>query len=125
VLSKGETIIVYQVADPNRSKRADEQWKKTPRAQRGKLTGSPTTRTTSSNVPDDEDRDGDAGEPAEPARESAAGAERGESASTDGVQRKRDVKHAQHPDTTEASKPRTRQDASSGGGPVTKPAQVR
>ncbi|HEX3761846.1 MAG TPA: LysM peptidoglycan-binding domain-containing protein, partial [Kofleriaceae bacterium] len=53
VLSKGQTIIVYQVADPGRSKRADEQWKKTPRARRGKLSGTRTARTTSSNVPDD------------------------------------------------------------------------
>jgi LysM repeat protein len=37
VLSKGQTIIVYQVADPNRSKRADEQWKKTPRTQRAPM----------------------------------------------------------------------------------------
>jgi membrane-bound lytic murein transglycosylase D len=67
VLAKGQTIIVYQVADPGRSKRADEQWKKTPRARRGKLTGARTARTTSSNVPDDsseadaETDDGDAG----------------------------------------------------------------
>ncbi|MBC7976934.1 MAG: transglycosylase SLT domain-containing protein, partial [Myxococcales bacterium] len=39
VLAKGQTIIVYQVADPNRSKRADEQWRKTPRSRRGKLAG--------------------------------------------------------------------------------------
>ena len=55
VLAKGQTIIVYQVADPNRSKRADEQWRKTPRAMRGKLTGSPAGRTASSNVPDDDE----------------------------------------------------------------------
>ena len=60
VLSKGQTIIVYQVADPNRSKRADEQWRKTPRAMRGKLAGSPAARTASSNVPDD-DEAGDLG----------------------------------------------------------------
>jgi hypothetical protein len=71
VLGKGQTIIVYQVADPGRSKRADDQWKKTPRARRGKLTGARTARTTSSNVPDDggeadaEADDGNA--PAQPA----------------------------------------------------------
>jgi len=54
VLAKGQTIIVYQVSDPNRSKRADEQWKKTPRARRGKLTGTHASRTASTNVPDDE-----------------------------------------------------------------------
>ncbi|HTR55197.1 MAG TPA: LysM peptidoglycan-binding domain-containing protein [Kofleriaceae bacterium] len=36
VLDKGQKIIVYEVADPSRSARADEQWKKTPRARRGK-----------------------------------------------------------------------------------------
>jgi membrane-bound lytic murein transglycosylase D len=40
VLAKGQSIIVYQVADPRRSKRADDQWKKTPRGNRGKLVGS-------------------------------------------------------------------------------------
>jgi membrane-bound lytic murein transglycosylase D len=54
VLTKGQTIIVYQVADPSRSKRADEQWKKTPRTRRGKLTGSHAARTASANVPDDD-----------------------------------------------------------------------
>jgi hypothetical protein len=54
VLSKGQAIIVYQVADPNRSKRADEQWKKTPRARRGKLSGTPAARTASANLPDEE-----------------------------------------------------------------------
>jgi hypothetical protein len=58
VLDKGQTIIVYQVADPSRSKRADDQWKKTPRARRGKVTGDRAARTTSSNVPDDGDEDG-------------------------------------------------------------------
>lgn len=52
VLTRGQTIIVYQVADRTRSKRAEDQWKKTPRARRGKLSGSRTARTTSSNVPD-------------------------------------------------------------------------
>ncbi len=35
-LEPGQTIVVYEVADPSRSKRADEQWHKTPRARRGK-----------------------------------------------------------------------------------------
>jgi len=38
VLEAGQTIVVYEVADPSRSKRADEQWHKTPRARRGKTT---------------------------------------------------------------------------------------
>ncbi len=45
VLDKGQTIVVYEVADPKRSTRAEEQWKKTPRARRGKVTGAgPVTR---------------------------------------------------------------------------------
>ncbi len=54
VLDKGETIIVYQVKDPSRSKRADEQWQKTPKAHRGKVTGTPAARTASEDKPEDE-----------------------------------------------------------------------
>jgi membrane-bound lytic murein transglycosylase D len=36
-LDPGTTIIVYEVADPKRSSRAEEQWKKMPRARRGKV----------------------------------------------------------------------------------------
>ncbi len=55
VLDKGETIIVYEVKDPSRSKRADEQWQKTPRARRGKVSGAATTRSASEDKkPDDE-----------------------------------------------------------------------
>jgi membrane-bound lytic murein transglycosylase D len=46
VLAKGQKIIVYQVADPSRSERAEEQWKKTPKAKRTK-TASPRPKTTS------------------------------------------------------------------------------
>jgi membrane-bound lytic murein transglycosylase D len=66
VLTKGQTIIVYQVADPSRSKRADEQWRKTPRSMRGKLAGAPAARTASGNLPDDDSGDGDAAESDEP-----------------------------------------------------------
>jgi membrane-bound lytic murein transglycosylase D len=38
VLDKGQTIVVYQVADPSRSARAEEQWRKTPQARRAKRT---------------------------------------------------------------------------------------
>jgi len=52
VLEAGQKITVYSVSDPGRSARADEQWKKTPRARRGKPTaprtasegGGPVTR---------------------------------------------------------------------------------
>lgn len=37
VLAKGDKIIVYVVSDPKRSERAEEQWKKTPKSQRGKV----------------------------------------------------------------------------------------
>jgi membrane-bound lytic murein transglycosylase D len=66
VLAKGQTIIVYQVADPSRSKRADDQWRKTPRARRGKVAGSRAARTASSNVPDDHPGDADASDDDEP-----------------------------------------------------------
>lgn len=46
VLAKGQKIIVYQVADPTRSERAEEQWKKTPKAKRTK-TATQRPKTTS------------------------------------------------------------------------------
>jgi membrane-bound lytic murein transglycosylase D len=73
VLTKGQTVIVYQVADPSRSKRADEQWKKTPRAQRGKLTGARAGRTASANVPDDESGEGEGDDEADSGRPQGAG----------------------------------------------------
>jgi membrane-bound lytic murein transglycosylase D len=48
-LSKGDKVIVYQVADPRRSERAAEQWQKTPKARRGKLAGEPARGTASEN----------------------------------------------------------------------------
>nr|MBA3504067.1 LysM peptidoglycan-binding domain-containing protein [Deltaproteobacteria bacterium] len=47
VLSKGDKIIVYQVSDPTRSERAEEQWRKTPKARRGKITGTPAETSAS------------------------------------------------------------------------------
>jgi membrane-bound lytic murein transglycosylase D len=47
VLAKGDKIIVYQVADPTRSDRAEEQWKKTPKARRGKISGAPAQSSAS------------------------------------------------------------------------------
>jgi membrane-bound lytic murein transglycosylase D len=47
VLEKGQSCIVYEVKDPGRSKRADEQWQKTPRARRGKVSKEHAERTTS------------------------------------------------------------------------------
>jgi len=39
---------VYEVQDPGRSKRADEQWQKTPRARRGKVSKERAQRTATS-----------------------------------------------------------------------------
>ena len=47
VLAKGDKIIVYEVADPKRSLRADEQWRKTPRPRRGKGSGPRAVDTAS------------------------------------------------------------------------------
>lgn len=47
VLAKGQKIIVYQVTDRTRSERAEEQWRKTPKARRTKRTSQtqgPVTR---------------------------------------------------------------------------------
>jgi membrane-bound lytic murein transglycosylase D len=55
VLDKGRKIIVYEVADPKRSARADEQWQKTPRARRGKVPGPHADRTASKAPPDDDE----------------------------------------------------------------------
>ncbi len=51
VLDKGQSCIVYEVKDPGRSKRADEQWHKIPRARRGKVATERAQRTA--NKPDD------------------------------------------------------------------------
>jgi hypothetical protein len=45
-LEKGQKIIVYQVADPTRSKRAESQWKNLPKA-RKKKAGSSARKSTS------------------------------------------------------------------------------
>jgi membrane-bound lytic murein transglycosylase D len=47
VLAKGQKIIVYQVTDPTRSERAEEQWKKTPKVRRGKIVGPPAESSAS------------------------------------------------------------------------------
>ena len=48
VLEKGQKIIVYQVTDPSRSERAEEQWKRTPKGKRGKIEGTPATESSAS-----------------------------------------------------------------------------
>ncbi|MEO7735422.1 MAG: LysM peptidoglycan-binding domain-containing protein, partial [Kofleriaceae bacterium] len=109
VLAKGQTVIVYQVADPNRSKRADEQWKKTPRSRRGKVAGARADRTASSNVPDD--------------AQDAAPDEDDPAATT--APNEPDAKAASKPEAKPAAKREsTTADAPKDGGPVTNPAQV-
>src|SRR5262249_39750617 len=46
VLAKGQKIIVYQVADPTRSERAEEQWKKMPKSKRNKTASARRTSTS-------------------------------------------------------------------------------
>ncbi|HEU4734786.1 MAG TPA: LysM peptidoglycan-binding domain-containing protein [Kofleriaceae bacterium] len=107
VLSKGQTIIVYQVADPSRSKRADEQWRKTPRALRGKPAGSRAARTASANLPDDDAEAPDEDEPGE-------------------ADRKPPVERAAE-DKPDGKRPAPREAAAASppsDGPVTHPAQL-
>jgi membrane-bound lytic murein transglycosylase D len=65
VLDKGQKIIVYEVADPKRSARADEQWQKTPRARRGKVSGPHAERTASDSDEPDEAAAGPVTKPAQ------------------------------------------------------------
>ena len=66
VLDKGQAVIVYQVKDPSRSKRADEQWQKTPRARRGKVSGAPAARTASLRGDDEDGKPAPAPSPVTP-----------------------------------------------------------
>ena len=54
VLAKGAKIIVYQVADPSRSQRASEQWRKTPHGRRGSVAGPRAVDTASAKKDDPE-----------------------------------------------------------------------
>jgi membrane-bound lytic murein transglycosylase D len=47
VLANGQKIIVYQVADPSRSERAEEQWKKMSKSKRAKVAAPRGPKTTS------------------------------------------------------------------------------
>jgi len=154
VLAKGQTIIVYQVADPNRSKRADEQWRKTPRGRRGKVAGARADRTASSNVPDDDgdgdgDEDGEASKPSadqgddraerkvevkpDAKRDLKADAKRDlkaerkrEDDAKPASERKRESKPASERKRDNEPKPADESaESASDGGPVTNPGQVR
>jgi membrane-bound lytic murein transglycosylase D len=52
VLAKGQKIIVYQVADPTRSERAEEQWKKMPKPRRAKKAAQRPKSTSSTDEAD-------------------------------------------------------------------------
>jgi membrane-bound lytic murein transglycosylase D len=144
VLTKGQTIIVYQVADPGRSKRADEQWRKTPRSRRGKLAGTRAERTASSAAADDDreaDED-DADRPAKAARDDDDSPARPAKAAKDDERGKRDAgkprdardreddaKPARARDGKESRESRDTKESrdakdNEAGGPVTNPAQV-
>ena len=71
-LDKGQTIIVYEVADPKRSARAGEQWKKTPTSRRGKLSPTRTDRTANATTDDDAKAKSDAKANDEPTKSDAA-----------------------------------------------------
>lgn len=101
VLKKGEKIIVYQVADPGRSKRAAEQWSKTPRGRRGNAAGKRAVDTASA------PRDGKSA-----ARNSAEG-------DAKSIDKTTPAKKSEDDDDHEESAP-----TPSAGGPVTKPTQV-
>jgi membrane-bound lytic murein transglycosylase D len=51
VLEKGQKIIVYQVVDRTRSERAQEQWKRTPKARRAKAPATRSSRTSAAEGP--------------------------------------------------------------------------
>lgn len=148
VLAKGQAIIVYQVADPNRSKRADEQWRKTPRARRGKLTGTRAARTASTNVPVEEaaadsETNAASDEPAAEApdsptpqadaRQSSGDAKRTEvrSAEAKKPDAQSDARRAKpRSEAEDESMPASERDGEAGDaeddvGPVTKPTQLR
>ena len=57
VLEKGQTIIVYQVSDPKRSERAEEQWKKMPKARRRSRRTSPAPKAGARRAPTAATRD--------------------------------------------------------------------
>jgi membrane-bound lytic murein transglycosylase D len=79
ILDKGQTIIVYQVVERGRSKRADEQWAKTPRGRRGKVTGPRAARVagTPATTPTSGDDHGEAGAAVEDDGGDGGGAEEG------------------------------------------------
>ncbi|TMQ19055.1 MAG: LysM peptidoglycan-binding domain-containing protein, partial [Deltaproteobacteria bacterium] len=143
VLTKGQTIIVYQVADPSRSKRADDQWKKTPRVRRGKLTGARAAHTASTNLPDEPDpeaADDDAAAATPPHPEAHGTTKHSSQPDTHaGTKHSQPDTHAgtkhSQPDThagtkrsqpdTHADPPRATSAPDAASGPVTDPAQLR
>jgi hypothetical protein len=131
VLSKGQTIIVYQVADPGRSKRADEQWRKTPRGRRGRLAGTHTDRTASANVPGDGEDDseddakpGDAAKSDSEPKRTSAKSENANAPKTRDSKPRADSKSESHADSHD-SEPSSEPTVGGGaGGPVTSPGQA-
>ncbi len=106
VLAKGDKIIVYQVSDPSRSKRADEQWRKTPRGRRGKLAGHRAVDTASAS------------------RDEAADADEPDETDADAKQPIRDKQATSDDATQRSDESGTPVKLPGGNAPVTKPTQV-
>lgn len=104
VLKKGDKIIVYQVADPKRSERAEEQWKKTPKARRGKVSGE--RAVSSASASDDDEK---------PAAKAATKAAK---------DAKPEAPPAGKPVDKAADKPVEKPDEAETSGPITSPSQA-
>lgn len=116
VLAKNQKIIVYQVADPTRSERAEEQWKKMPKARRAK-TAQTRPKTTSSTADAE----------AKPAKSQPKAAEAdAKPAKPQEKAAEPDAKPAKSPpkaaDAETKSQPKTTSNTSDG--PVTRPTQL-
>ncbi|MDX2088340.1 MAG: LysM peptidoglycan-binding domain-containing protein [Kofleriaceae bacterium] len=133
VLGKGDKVIVYQVTDPSRSERAEEQWRKTPRGRRGKVTGE-RARTAASADSEDEDDEADDDEKQE-AKPKAEKAEKSETSDKtaktvkpEKAEKPDNAVKREKPEKTEkkaslkADAVRTNRDRDSDG-PVTRPTQ--
>ncbi len=122
VLAKGQKIIVYQVADPTRSERAEEQWKKTPKARRSKK-ATPRPKTTSSRSDEDAEpkkaeRETKRAEPKKADRAEPKKADRDESKKAE-RETKRD-----EPKQADRDEPKTASTQSELDGPITRPGPL-
>ncbi len=128
VLAKGDKIIVYEVSDPTRSDRAEEQWKKTPKSRRGKLSGTRAERAASADSPESDDAESDDDDVAATREEQARAAPKQTAAKPDDRPVAKPATPGSKTDTKSEAKvdAKPRGDAPSAGstGPVTKPTQL-